>query len=136
MTIFGHEITKKDHSLFEQWMEAKAEEKAATDRRRSIEDALTKEFDLDEQNEGSKTHKLEGYSCKITQRLNRKIDQVKLEEIAAEHGIEDQLQTLFRWKPELNIKAWKSSSEEITRPLADAITAMPGRPSYAITKEN
>jgi hypothetical protein len=31
--------------------------------------------------------------------------------------------------------AWKAADESITRPLAAAITAKPGRPSFAITIE-
>jgi len=124
----------KEESLFEQWMKAKAEEKAAQDRRRSIEDALSKEFDLDEQNEGSKTHKLEGFVCKITQKINRRVDSDLLQEVAAENGLSDHLATLFRWKPEINMKAWNNADEKITGPLTAAITAKPGRPSYAITQ--
>ena len=56
----------------------------------------------------------------------------KVQELAAEHGLTDHLSTLFRWKPELNMAIWKSSNESITRALAPAITAKPGRPSFTI----
>ena len=56
-------------------------------------------------------------------------------ELAAEAGLSDQLAHLFRWKPELNMSAWKAADESITTPLAGAITAKPGRPSFSITKK-
>jgi hypothetical protein len=55
-----------------------------------------------------------------------------VQELAAEHGLTDHLSTLFRWKPEINMAIWKASDERITRPLAGAITAKPGRPSFTI----
>ena len=79
MTILGYEVNKKDDSLFAQWMEAKARESQAASDRRAIEDSLAEEFALNEQNEGSKTHKLEGYVVKITQRMNRKVESVPVE---------------------------------------------------------
>jgi len=65
--------------------------------------------------------------------LNRKIDSGKLQDLAAEHGLSDHLSTLFRWKPELDMKSWRNADESITKPLLDAITTTPSRPSFAIT---
>ena len=120
--------------LYQQWMDAKSEEKAAQERRREIEDQLTELFELNEQDEGIQTFKPSDFICKITQRMNRKVDSDALQEIAAEHGLEDHIDTLFRWKPEVNLKAWKAADESITRPLAAAVTTTPGRPSYNILK--
>ena len=60
-----------------------------------------------------------------------------LQELALESGIEQaHLSTLFRWKPELNMKEWKAAAPEITSALSGAITTTAGRPSFAIeTKE-
>jgi hypothetical protein len=63
------------------------------------------------------------------------IDGDLAQEIAAENGLTEHLATLFRWSPELNLKAWAHASPEITGPLSAAITAKPGRPSFTITQE-
>ena len=115
------------------WLEAKQFETQAVARRRELEDQLTLMLKLDPHAEGSKTHKPEGFIVKTTQRLNRKIDADKLQELATEAGLDDYLGQLFRWKPELNAKEWRAASEAITAPLMPAITTTPGRPSYSIT---
>jgi hypothetical protein len=118
--------------LLTDWIAAKAEEKAAQERRREIEDKLVIELGIDLQSEGTKH--IDGF--KITMRFNRKINSDLLQEIAAEHGLTAHLSSLFRWKPEINATAWKSASEEITKPLTAAITTTPGRPSFDVsTKE-
>jgi hypothetical protein len=133
--MFGFDIKKTDNSIYSQWMQAKADEAEAIRQRRVLEDEFFAQLGLDTQNEGSKTHHKEGYQVKVTQRHNKKIDAEALQEIANEHGLGDHLSTLFRWKPEINKKVWDAASEEITRPLAEAITVTPGRPSFSITKE-
>ena len=35
--------------------------------------------------------------------------QLELQEIAAEHGLEAHLSMLFRWKPEIDARAWKAA---------------------------
>jgi hypothetical protein len=70
---------------------------------------------------------------KISGRIDRKVDSEKLQMLATESGLTEHLATLFRWKPELNLTLWKSADESITKPLAAAITAKPGRPSFKIT---
>jgi len=116
-----------------QWLEAKADEAAATAKRRWIEDQMAKDMDLASAQEGSTTHKLDGFAVKITTRFNRKVDGDRLQELAAENGLSDHLSALFRWKPEINMSAWKNAADSITRPLSAAITTEPGRPSFAIT---
>ena len=114
------------------WLAAKQQEADATARRRDIEDHMAKlavHADLD----GTASLEAGQYAIKITGRIDRKVDAEQLQAIAAEHGLTDQLSSLFRWKPELNMAAWKAADESITRPLADAITAKPGRPSFKVT---
>ena len=76
-----------------------------------------------------------GYKIKITGRMNRKVDADALQELAAEAGLTGHLSSLFRWKPEIDAKAWKSADASITSPLMGAITTTPSRASFAITKE-
>jgi len=59
-----------------------------------------------------------------------------VQEIAAEAGLTEHLSSLFRWKPEINMSAWKNADEKITTPLLGGITTTPGRASFTITKEN
>ena len=120
-------------NLYQQWLEAKETERAAAESRRQIEDKMLEQMSI-QQREGSETIKDNGYKVKITQRFNRTIDAETLQELAAEHGLTSHLGSLFRWKPDINAKAWKEAGEEITAPLLKAITTKPGRPSFAIEK--
>jgi hypothetical protein len=114
------------------WIECKATEKAATDHRRDIEDELTRRLEIAETLDGTTRPEVEGYAVKVTGRIDRKVDAEKVQELAAEHDLTDELSRLFRWKPEINMATWKSYPETITKILSPAITAKPGRPSYTI----
>ena len=115
------------------WIEAKAAEAAAIKQRREMEDKLVKQFDIPENLDGAKNIDADAYKIKIEGRINRKVNADKLQELAAEHGLTDHLSSLFRWKPEIAMTAWKAADSAITTPLLDAITATPGRPSFTIT---
>lgn len=121
-------------SLYQDWLDAKQAEKDAQDLRRAIEDALFGVLGLAE-TEGTDTIRRDGYKIKVNQRFNRTINADLLQEIAAEEGLTDHLGNLFRWKPEINARAWTAASANITRPLLGAITTKPGRPSFSIEKE-
>ena len=120
-------------NLLNEWLEAKETERAAIERRREIEDELTASFALPEGLEGTETRKSGAYVVKIVGRLDRKVDSDALQEIAAEHGLSDHLSTLFRWKPEIDMRKWKAADQSITGVLSGAITTKPGRPSYSIS---
>ena len=115
------------------WAEAKQAEADAVARRRSIEDKLVALMGIKETEEGTKNLETTNYAIKVTSRLNRKVDADLVQEIAAEHGLSAHLSHLFRWKPEINMTAWKAADESITRPLLGAITTTAGRPSFSIT---
>lgn len=117
------------------WIEAKAREAKATKERRDIEDKLKSLIGIPDNLDGVETAKPDGFIVKVTGRINRKVNADKLQEIAAEHGLTDHLSSLFRWKPEINMTAWKATDAAITTPLLKAITSEPGRPSFAITIE-
>jgi hypothetical protein len=120
-------------TLSAEWLVCKyAEEKATTDRRK-IEDQMVKLLAIPPDFESTETAEPEGFVVKVSGRIDRKVDSEKLQELAAEAGLSDHLPNLFRWKPEINMAVWKSADEAITRPLAAAITAKPGRPSFKIT---
>lgn len=122
-------------SLYDDWIKAKADEAEATKRRRAIEDLMIKAFDIPENLDGAKNIEVETFKIKIEGRINRRVNADKLQELAAEHGLSDHLSSLFRWKPEIAMTAWKAADKSITDPLLDAITATPGRPSFTISNK-
>jgi hypothetical protein len=122
-------------SLYQDWIEAKAAEAMAIKQRRAIEDIMVKSFEISEDFEGTKNIDVETFTVKIEGRINRKVNADKLQELAADHGLTDHLSSLFRWKPEIAITAWKAADKAITDPLLDAITATPGRPSFTISNK-
>ena len=145
------ERTQKDHNhdinssnasdvsideLANEWMEAKEAERVAIESRRLIEDALYDALKIDEAKEGRHTIKDKGFKVVITTRITRKVDPDLAQEIAAENGLTEHLSSLFRWKPEVDAKAWAAADQSITNILAGAITAKPSRPSIAITLED
>lgn len=116
------------------WIEAKEQERLAVERRRVLEDHLALCLELAPDLDTTLNKKTKEYSIKVVGRLNRKVDGDRLQEIANENGLEHHLSSLFRWKPEIDMRAWKSCDPSITNFLAEAITVTPGRPSFAITK--
>jgi len=121
--------------IYQQWLNAKAIETAAIKTRRDLEDAMVKKFGISEHLDGTLNFDALTYKIKIEGRISRKVNADKLQELAAENGLSEHLSSLFRWKPEINATAWKAAMPEITTPLLDAITAIPGRPSFTITNK-
>ena len=125
----------KLENLYANWIAAKSAEQTALDWRREIEDTLAEMLKIALDLDGTENVKNDGFAVKIVGRLNRKVDGDLLQELAAQEGIEAVLPILFRWKPEINVAAWKNAAENITGKLAGAITTTPGRPSFAISKK-
>ena len=123
-----------DKTLCQMWIEAKAMEKRAVDERRRIEDKLLSLVGVPETFEGTENAEAGEYRIKITGRMNRKVDTEKLQEVARENGVFEHLQSLFRWKAEVNAAQWKLTDSAITEPLLEAITTTPGRPSFSISR--
>jgi len=119
-------------TLSANWLRHKTDEEKSTTERRKVEDQMVKLLAIAENFEGTETAEPEGFVVKISGRIDRKVDGDKLQALAAEAGLSDHLATLFRWKPELNMAVWKTTDQAITKPLADAITAKPGRASFKI----
>ena len=115
-------------TLITEWQQAKAQEKDATERRREIEDDLIKLLKINPAQEGTQTFGI----LKVSPRLDRKVDSIKVQELAAEHGLDAMLPSLFRWEANLNMAVWKSTDSRITDALAPAITVKPGRASFSI----
>jgi len=119
-----------------EWLESKETEKVATERRRELENHLLSLIGIPDDLEGTENVETDGgHKIKITGRISRKVDGKRIQEIAAEEGLVEHLPSLFRWKPEINMTAWKSADKSITEPLLGGITTQPGRASFTITKE-
>ena len=119
-----------------EWMAAKADERAAVARRRKMEDHMASLLGVAETLEGTETTETDGgHKIKLVGRMVRKVDAHLAQEIAAEYSLEEHLDKLFRWKPDLNISAWKSMPESITKPFLNAITTTPSRVSFSIEKD-
>jgi hypothetical protein len=119
-------------TLYTDWLDAKAREAEAIAHRRALEDAIVKELGSPDFGEKVHTYESGKFVLKVTGRIDRKVDSEALQEIAREHGLTEHLSSLFRWKPEINMSAWKAADMSITEPLRDAITAKSGRPSFSI----
>lgn len=122
------------NELAAKWLVAKREETLAIEHRRHLEDMMVSAIGIPEDFSGTQTHG-DDLKIKITGRIDAKVDGEKLQEIAMENGTSEHLSTLFRWKPEINARAWKACDESITRPLLLAITTKPGRPTFSITEK-
>ena len=123
------------NELSNMWLQAKEREGTATSDRRKIEDRIKSLAGIAENLEGTETVAPSHFTIKIQGRIDRKVDSDKVQELAAEFGLTEHLASLFRWKPEINMAVWKATDEAITKPLAAAITAKPGRPSFTITRK-
>lgn len=128
-------ITAKIADLAVEWSAAKEAERKATEKRREIEDAIARLMRLPEVLDGTERIDADGWEIKIVGRIDRKVDTDALQDLAREAGLTDHLPALFRWKAEINAKAWDRAADDITRPLTGAITTKPGRPSFTITKK-
>lgn len=125
-------LTDDLNELAAMWLAAKEAEREAVEDRRRIEDRIKSLAGVAETLDGTETVDPDRYTIKIVGRIDRKVDGDKVQELAAEHGLTEHLSSLFRWKPEINMAVWKAADEAITQPLAAAITAKPGRPSFTI----
>ena len=122
-------------TLYEEWIKAKEEETAAITRRRAIEDEIAKKLNVPEDWEGSYTMKDGGFKINVKRAFTRKVDDKRLTALANEFGLQEYLSTLFRWKPEINLKAWKDTEPSVIDKLAQAVTTTPGRVSFKIEEE-
>jgi hypothetical protein len=122
-------------SLYQRWLDAKKMEALAVAERRELEDLMAVQFAIPKDLDGTIKQELDGYIIRMEGRINKKIDADKLQLLAAEAGLSEHLSSLFRWKPEINAKAWGAAAEVVTKPLLGAITSTPGRPTFTITKD-
>lgn len=122
-------------TLYQRWLDAKKLEAAVVAERRQLEDQMIELFGVPKDLDGTIKREADGFQIEMEGRINKKIDSDKLQMLAAEAGLSEHLSSLFRWKPEINVKAWNSASDAVTKPLLDAITSTAGRPTFTITRK-
>ena len=118
--------------LYADWLAAKREEAEAVAKRRETEDKLVELLGINASAEGTTRLESGQYKVKVEGRVSRTVDAEKLQDLAAEAGLTDHLSSLFRWKPEISMTAWRKADPAITHALSGAITTKAGRPSFSV----
>lgn len=118
-----------------EWKRAKETETDAAQERREVEDEMVRLLEINSEREGTVNFDLAGYEIKIVSRFNRKVDTDLLQQLSAEFDLEQFIYALFRWKADVDMKAWKASPDHVTKILSQAVTTTAGRPSFSITKD-
>ena len=119
-----------------EWLAAKKAERQSVERRRALEDHMLSLLGVPEDIEGTTNTDTDGgHKIKVVGKMNHKVKADLAQEVAMEHGLEDSLHHLFRWKAEINIAAWKATMPEITDRFAKCVTTKPSRASFSIEKE-
>jgi hypothetical protein len=119
--------------LCAKWINAKQAVTEAATSLETVEDQLIQLLNVDLLRDGT-TQVIDGdVRIKVTSRPSRTVDDTKLKALAEEHDLKEHLSTLFRWKPEVNLRAWRGADKKIRKSLNDAITLTSARPAFAIT---
>ena len=113
--------------------DAKAAEERAKAARLRIEEELAAAIGVPETWTGSTTSDICGYKVTCTRRDNIKIDADAVRGIAAESSALDQYsKQVFRWKPEIDKKAWDAAPDDVIKAFSAAVTRTPGKISFAL----
>lgn len=110
--------------------EAEARAKAA---REAIERELAAAIGVPETWTGSTTSEICGFKVTCTRRDNVRIDADAVRGIAAESSALDQYsKQVFRWKPEIDKKAWDAAPDDVIKAFSAAVTRTPGKISFVL----
>lgn len=119
--------------LITRLVDAKAAEDRAKAARVAIENELAAAIGVPETWTGSTTSDICGYKVTCTRRDNVRIDAEAVRGIAAESSALDQYsKQVFRWKPEIDKKAWDAAPVDVIKAFSAAITRTPGKISFAL----
>jgi hypothetical protein len=114
------------------WQLAKDAEDAAKDARLTAELQIIAALGKPDNFKG--TARLDGVSVSFGESV--KVDAGYLQSVAGHPNVgRYTLDKLFRWKAELNAKAWKEAPEEIKRALSPALEIKPSKPSFSRTEK-
>ena len=116
--------------LAKDWLEAKQEEEYAKARRIEIEKQLTQALDVPD--EGSKTHKIDGYKITVTQPVSRKIDLDAWDKVSDHLPIGMQpIKTKVEADP-AGCKYLAKEEPEMWAKVASAFTVQPGKVGFKV----
>ncbi len=112
-------------TLARDWLDAKKAENAANAERIRIEGLLTAALDVPD--EGSKTHKIDGYKVTLTQRVTRKVDADMWEQVKAKcpEGLQP-IKTKIE-ADAVGCKFLADKEPKLWKAIAKAFTATPGK---------
>lgn len=113
--------------------DAKAAEERAKAARLRIEEELAAAIGVPETWTGSTTSEICGFKVTCTRRDNVRIDADAVRGIAAESApLGVYAQQIFRWKPEIDKKAWDAAPDDVIKAFSAAVTRTPGKISFAL----
>lgn len=113
--------------------DAKAAEERTKAARLRIEEELAAAIGVPESWTGSTTSDICGYKVTCTRRDNIKIDADAVRGIASESAtLDGYSKQIFRWKPEIDKKAWDAAPDEVIKAFSAAITRTPGKISFSL----
>lgn len=113
--------------------DAKEVEARAKAAREAIERELAAAIGVPETWTGSTTSEICGFKVTCTRRDNVRIDADAVRGIAAESSALDQFsKQIFRWKPEIDKKAWDAAPDDVIKAFSAAVTRTPGKISFAL----
>ena len=116
------------------WLQSKEDELKAIERRHTIETEICRYLNADTSGDCT-TNLIDGdIQISVVSKLKRKIDARLLHSLADEHGLVEEIKTLFNWIPEFNNSAWGRADPAITRVLGKAVAISPQRPVVVIRK--
>ncbi len=119
--------------LCEQWLAAKEAEKAAIERRRTLDDQIAQV--IAHGLEGTTTAVFGSYTVKVTGKLTRELDPEKVATLDAQIPAA-LLNRVITYKPALDLREYRYMQDhepEYFQALASAVTTKPAKPTIAIT---
>ena len=112
-------------ALARDWLDAKRAENAANAARIKIEEQLAEALDVPD--EGSKTHKIDGFKVTLTQPVTRKLDAAAWENVK-QHVSPDMAPVKVKLEADASGCKWLAANDATTwRKIAPAFETKPGK---------
>lgn len=112
-------------ALARDWLDAKRAENAATATRIKIEEQLAQALDVPD--EGSKTHKIDGFKVTLTQPVTRKLDAVVWDKVK-QHISPEMALVKVKLEADATGCKWLAANDARTwRKIASAFETKPGK---------
>jgi hypothetical protein len=117
-------------ALARDWLEAKRAENAANAARIKIEEQLAEAMEVPD--EGSKTHKIDGFKITVTQPVARKLDAAAWEKVK-QHVSPEMAPIKVKIEPDATGCKWLAANDPKTwRKIAAAFETKPGKVGFKV----